>query len=172
MKKPTKKPSSKKANTITKTQVKRPAHKKPRPKKHIDAKIPALPPVSTKTKEAKVVDPATITLELPENITEPQLLNAVNVANKELKTLAERAKLEKDMKSDVLSTQLAALWGEKRSSQTSGGKLSVSHFQHPVKVRIIPAKTYPIDELAECLSKGGCIEKPKWYSKLFKFLGL
>jgi hypothetical protein len=47
------KKKTKKKKPVSKTVIKRPAHKKPRPKKHVEAKIPQLPPVPTQVVEAQ-----------------------------------------------------------------------------------------------------------------------
>lgn len=83
-----------------KKEVKRPAHKKPRPKKYVEAKIPDLPPVPaeqiTVTKEAPVptveapkTKTITIQLELPDGQTEAEFKDSILSAVKQLKTVAE-----------------------------------------------------------------------------------
>lgn len=83
-----KKPSPKK-------EIKRPAHKKPRPKKYVEAKIPTLPPVPTtaleitRDKTTKPVPVKTITIELPDGQTEGMLTKAILSATEQLKILAD-----------------------------------------------------------------------------------
>lgn len=77
-----------------KTEIKRPAHKKPRAKKYVEAKIPELPPVPTTqlqiTKEQLKIDESS----LPDD---GRLAELVCIANKTLEDAIERKKIILDI---------------------------------------------------------------------------
>jgi len=90
----------KKEKKGAKKTVKRPSHKKPRPKKYVEAKIPSLPPVPTEQvpvikeaepvlEEAPKLKMVTVEVELPAGQTEEEFKNKLLKAAGQLKLLSE-----------------------------------------------------------------------------------
>lgn len=81
-----------------KKEIKRPTHKKPRPKKYVEARIPQLPPVPTAQIPITKDIPDTVKFEIPKNVLGPQtpeerFVELINKAADELKKVADNAKI-------------------------------------------------------------------------------
>lgn len=75
-----------------KKEIKRPSHKKPRPKKYVEAKIPPLPPVPTE--QVVIPKEPVVKFEIPEKILGPQtseekFVELLRKAATELKNVAD-----------------------------------------------------------------------------------
>jgi hypothetical protein len=84
-------------------EVSRPNNKKPRPRKMVNAKLPKLPlplpeveakPITATTPPTKPKKPKTVKVEIPAEYTEEDFVRLVNVAAKELKTIADKCEVK------------------------------------------------------------------------------